>query len=611
MQIINGILLVAHIIFGFVALAGGLVAMMAKKGLKAHKLSGKIFFVSMLIVALSAIGISLIKDIQFMLHIGIFTLFMDYFGYKAVSKRANRVGIFDVAVLVLSVVNAVVMLITLNVILVVFAVISLFLGVQETLIELKLKQQKKINRKQQLAHHLGMMIGAYIATVTAFLVVNIKGNVPYWIVWFLPTVLFVPVIVYWNIKLNAKRVGKVLLLFAVSGLSFATQAQPYVEGGKTRHRFAQLTVGADVRTYLGTGSQGVRLNNGVQETFELKNQNQARIIIGGTHFWGHADFYVSFAVANMGKSGFLENVETGAKLYPWRLKYNKLRPYIGTSLLTTTYQQGNGGSLVKLKAPLLLGLTYMKGNNLFDVGFGYHYDNTEQYYIDRTTQATIKTQPYSFTIGYRRMLETTLSAERDWKSGRTKLLTDTLVKLGRLNGFTFAIGPSSAFFLKKSAHNADVVPFIDDHKVIFVPFDVGVGYYIHKPDIQFNLAFRNYKSSLTAYGYTQTAKRTSLVFEAYKYLFDYHGFALFAGPAVGYEWLNVNDNSTTSTNQGIKPGITFGWDIRPNRLQAILLRTNLRYTPNLNVNMSSGKTVALDALEFNFIQVVIFPKRLF
>lgn len=611
MQIINGILLFAHIIFGFIALLSGLVAIIVRKGLKAHKLCGKIFFISMLIVALSAIGISLIKDIQFMLHIGIFTLFMDYFGYKAVSKRANKISFLDVTILLLSAINAVVMLLTLNVILVVFACISLFLAVQEALIELKLKQQKKINRKQQLAHHLGMMVGTYTATITAFLVVNIKGNAPYWIVWFLPTLLFVPVIVYWNIKLNTKRVGKVVFLLIISGLSFSVQAQPYIKGGNTRHRFAQLTVGADVRTYLGAGSQGVRLNNGVQETFELSNQSQARIIIGGTHFWGHADFYVSFAVANIGKSGFLEDVEMGAKLYPWRLKYDKLRPYIGTSLLTTSYQQGNGGSLVKLKTPLLFGLTYMKRNNLFDVGFGYHYNNSEQYYIDKTTQATIKTQPFSFTIGYRRMLETTLSAEKDWKSGRTKLLTDTLAKLGRLNGLTLAVGPSSAFFLKQSAHNAEVAPFIDNHKVVFIPFDIGVGYYIHKPDIQFNLAFRNYKSTLTAYGYSQTAKRTSLVFEAYKYLFDYHGFALFAGPAMGYEWLSVNDNGSSSTNQGIKPGITFGWDIRPNRLQAILLRTNLRYTPNLNVTMSSGKSVVLDALEFNFIQVVIFPNRLF
>ena len=60
-----------------------------------------------------------------------------------------------------------------------------------------------------------------------------------------------------------------------------------------------------------------------------------------------------------------------------------------------------------------------------------------------------------------------------------------------------------------------------------------------------------------------------------------------------------------------RPGVTFGWDIRPDRLQAMILRTNLRYTPNLNVAVTGGRDVALDQVEFNFIQFVIFPRRFF
>lgn len=208
MAVFNTFLLVIHVITGFIALVTGLVAMVAKKGQKTHRVSGKIFFISMLLVALSAVGIALIKSIPFMLHIGIFTLFMDYFGYKAVSKRAKKVNIVDVLVLMLATTNAVVMLLSLNIILMVFGGISIFLGAQEAIIEFKIKANKTITRKQQLAHHLGMMVGAYIATTTAFLVVNVKGGVPFWIVWFSPTVLFVPVIVYWNIKLNGKKIIK-------------------------------------------------------------------------------------------------------------------------------------------------------------------------------------------------------------------------------------------------------------------------------------------------------------------------------------------------------------------------------------------------------------------
>jgi len=58
-------------------------------------------------------------------------------------------------------------------------------------------------------------------------------------------------------------------------------------------------------------------------------------------------------------------------------------------------------------------------------------------------------------------------------------------------------------------------------------------------------------------------------------------------------------------------GITFGWDIRPNRAQYFLLRTNLRWYPKLELSVVEGQAVSLNALEFNFIQLVVFPGRMF
>jgi len=56
------------------------------------------------------------------------------------------------------------------------------------------------------------------------------------------------------------------------------------------------------------------------------------------------------------------------------------------------------------------------------------------------------------------------------------------------------------------------------------------------------------------------------------------------------------------------PGITFGWDIRPNQLQGFILRTNLRYTPTDNIGEEGG--VSFSQLEFNFIQLVVYPGRI-
>src|SRR5690606_3825626 len=110
-------------------------------------------------------------------------------------------------------------------------------------------------------------------------------------------------------------------------------------------------------------------------------------------------------------------------------------------------------------------------------------------------------------------------------------------------------------------------------------------YYFHKPDIQLNVAYRSISSKLSAYDFSQTANSKALTFEAYKFLFDYHGFVPFLGLSVSQEWLNINEkdqqNATQTNYNGLFPGFTLGWDIRPNRLQVFYLRTKLRYFPKL------------------------------
>src|SRR5690606_7396043 len=132
------------------------------------------------------------------------------------------------------------------------------------------------------------------------------------------------------------------------------------------------------------------------------------------------------------------------------------------------------------------------------------------------------------------MLETTASAEREWQSGRTKAITDTLAKRRKLNGFTLAAGFSSTVQLRSSPHNHTIAPFIGDHKTTGVFPDFGIGYYLHRPDIQFNIAYRSINSYAGAYGFTHNYHRRAITFEAYKFFADYHGFAPFAGPSVSY-----------------------------------------------------------------------------
>ncbi|HRG57851.1 MAG TPA: hypothetical protein PK323_02780 [Bacteroidia bacterium] len=393
-------------------------------------------------------------------------------------------------------------------------------------------------------------------------------------------------------------------------------AQPYIEGGKTRHRFAQLNLGVDQRYFNGKYTQSSFINsNGNIENFELQNLNETRIIIGGTHFWGHADFFIAVPILSSKQSGFKTSVETGLKIFPWKIKHLGFRPYIGASWMPCSFQQGEGTHLSRSKYPITSGLVYNYKNHLVELGLGYLPNNTFNYYITKNIQQAVKTHGYWIALSYKFMIETTLSAEKDWQSGRTKKLTDTLAVLKRLNGFTLAVGPSSAFYTKSSSYNTAVVPFADDHKFTDVFPEFGIGYYLHKPDVQINLAYRTVKSELKAFDFNQNLNRKALTVEAYKFLFDYHGFVPFVGASASYEWLlvkeNFNGQLSSASNIALHPGFTFGWDIRPNRIQAIYLRTNLRYIPNLNVKMAYNKNMAFDQLEFNFIQLVVFPNRLF
>ena len=389
-------------------------------------------------------------------------------------------------------------------------------------------------------------------------------------------------------------------------------AQPYVEGGTTRHRFAQMNLGVDFRYFSNNGCSATNTNNGLTYTYTPTSTSEARLIIGGTHFWGHADLFVAFPIANFQKGNFTSGVETGGRYFPWRIQNKRFAPFIGMSIGLSDYQQAQGARITQVEYPIHTGVYYNYKNHLFELSAGYRANHQLRYYHSLTNAAVHTTPRFYFAIGYKFMIETTVGAEKDWLSGRTKRLTDSLSKQKRLNGYTFSLGPSSVFFHHPSSYNSRNLPFIGEHKVAIFP-EAGIGYYWHKPDIFINLAYRQYKSQVTAYNYRQTVKRKALTLEACKFLFDYHGFVPFLGVNLSYENLSVAttnpfNETQTASHEGIAPGITFGWDIRPNRLLPIYLRTTLRYYPTLHVKIDQQQ-FNLKQLEFNFIQVVVYPGR--
>lgn len=412
----------------------------------------------------------------------------------------------------------------------------------------------------------------------------------------------------------------ILLLF-----SQICHAQVYTEK-QTRHRFAQLNVGLDVQSSFG-GSTKYLDAQGNTQSLNLTSSYSPRFLVGGTHFWGHADFYIAIPLLsstlkkNNQQVTALREVETVFKYYPLRIEHNKIRPYIGTSFAPFYFEQRNnnfqysrGPELSHTSFPLMGGLTFNSKRHLLEFGLAWNYLNKQNYYISRTQIETISTPPIYATVSYRFMLETTLSAEKNWESGKTQKVTDILAEKGRLNGFYIGAGISSAFWLKQSSYNRINRPYVSKYRASTMP-DFTLGYYFHKPDLNMAIGYRSYGASTNTYGASQHLTRKSLLLEAAKYLFDYHGFVPFVGPTVSYENLSFKENyegqkivDVQDTKFGY--GLTFGWDIRPNRIQSWILRTNLRWYPNLFIDVEPNSKISFDNLEFNFIQLIIFPNRM-
>lgn len=201
-----------HATLGAIALLTGSLAMIFKKGSKQHKASGLIFYRSLGLGATLAILISLIPShySPFMFAIGIFTLYLILSGYKALrfKKKVESLlydKIVSISMLITSVGMILIPLLTngsFNIVLTVFGGIGLFSAIRDFRLYKNPEQLKKL----WLRLHLGNMMGAYIASFTAFLVIN--QFLAELISWLGPTLIGTAYIIFWNRKIAGSKKTK-------------------------------------------------------------------------------------------------------------------------------------------------------------------------------------------------------------------------------------------------------------------------------------------------------------------------------------------------------------------------------------------------------------------
>lgn len=200
------IILTLHIIAGFTALLSGGISFTAPKGRKLHTTTGKAYSLAMLGVGITAISMCLLKYNPFLFTIGIFSTYMTLSGYRSLQYHK---GSGSSTVYVDWLISAATFLMATGFVihiilaeglhfqgaqrvLLIFVSILLLMLISDMLLFRKLGTYRK---KDMLRRHIGRMGGAYISTVTAFLVTNIHTE-PLYLGWLLPTAIGTPFIIY-------------------------------------------------------------------------------------------------------------------------------------------------------------------------------------------------------------------------------------------------------------------------------------------------------------------------------------------------------------------------------------------------------------------------------
>ncbi|MBO6516555.1 MAG: hypothetical protein JJ975_08385 [Bacteroidia bacterium] len=208
MERLQFVILTIHILSGYLAFISGGIVLSTRKGNSIHKKLGRLFYCSMLGVCFTSAYLAIVKDITMLLMISVFVLYQTQAGYRSVKDKSLRPNVLDLLFLLTAFVNGVFMLISGNVVALVFGGITLFLVGQDCRTYWLLSKGRVLPKQSWLRRHIGMMVGSFIGAITAFLVVNVNSFEPFWLIWLAPTMVFVPLMQYWTLKFtrNSKSI---------------------------------------------------------------------------------------------------------------------------------------------------------------------------------------------------------------------------------------------------------------------------------------------------------------------------------------------------------------------------------------------------------------------
>ena len=170
-------LIIVHAVSGSLGLLAGLIALIVKKGGLIHRRFGLLFYYSMLGATASALIISVSPNHEsiFLFVVGIFSSYFVMSGDRALRFKSEIPNYVDYTITIIMIITGIVMIAVspllvgkINPVLTVFGSAGLVFSMRDLIF---FREPERL-KKNWLKMHLGKMMGAYIASVTAFIIVN-------------------------------------------------------------------------------------------------------------------------------------------------------------------------------------------------------------------------------------------------------------------------------------------------------------------------------------------------------------------------------------------------------------------------------------------------------
>ncbi|SFW72460.1 DUF2306 domain-containing protein [Chitinophaga sancti] len=212
METLVKILIYIHAFFGGLGLISGIAGIAVKKGSKLHKNSGKAFSYSMFISSLVSLVIARMPGHEnlFLFLIGVYTIYLVLAGNRALTFKGDIKSSADTIDKTISgtMLGASVLMLLIGIYqltmhkggnAVLFAFFGGF-GLYMTLKDFYTFRVFKEKKNAWLSSHIGRMVAALIASITAFMVAGL--HLQTLVMWTLPSVIGTIYISYWNRKIK-------------------------------------------------------------------------------------------------------------------------------------------------------------------------------------------------------------------------------------------------------------------------------------------------------------------------------------------------------------------------------------------------------------------------